>query len=216
MKRIAYFGGTFDPIHIGHLTIAREIVQLFELDRFYFLPAYHAPHKPERPPTSAFHRFAMLCIATQSEMNIGVSTIEVESGQRRYTIDTLPHLRAAHPNDKIFFVMGADSWADITTWREWETVLLTFDHIVVTRPGYEIRLDHVSDAVRKRVVDLRKTDRIGSRSDIPDLRIYMTDAAFIETSATELRADLNDGHLERDKELPTEVAKYIEKYELYK
>lgn len=216
MKRIAYFGGTFDPVHNGHLTIAREIVKLFELDKFYFLPAYHAPHKPERPPTSAFHRFAMLCLATRSEANIAVSTIEVESGQRRYTIDTLPQLRNTHPLDKIFFVMGADSWAEITTWREWETLLLNFDHIVVTRPGYEIRLDHVTDAVRERVVDLREVDRIRSKTDIPGFRIYLTDAAFFDTSATALRDDLNDGHLERDNELPTEVAKYIEKYELYR
>ncbi len=214
MHRIAYFGGTFDPVHNGHLSVGRVLTELFELDRFYFLPAFHAPHKPDRPPTSGYHRFAMLTLATQDERKLAVSTLELEKGEKRYTIDTLPELSSAHPDSRVFFVMGADSWADIRTWREWERVLLLTDHIVVTRPGYDISFDHVTDAVRKRIVDLRNgsTDQI---SDDQGRRIYITDAVRYEASATELRADLSDGELARKEDLPIEVANYIEKYELY-
>lgn len=215
MGRIAYFGGTFDPVHTGHLTIARSLVERFRLDRFNFLPAFHAPHKPDRPPTSGYHRFAMLSIATINDPRIGVSTLELDKRQKRYTIETLPELHALHPDSDVFFVMGGDSWKEICTWRDWEQVLLASNHIVVTRPGYEISLDHVTDAVRARIVDLRSTET-GTIMEPIGYRIFITDAVLYDTSATELREDLSDGHLDREDDIPAEVAKYIEKYELYK
>ena len=216
MKRIAFYGGTFDPVHCGHVTIARRLVSLFSLDRFIFLPAFHAPHKPERAPTSAFHRYAMLCLATQDLRQISVSTLELDHGKKRYTVETLPEITRSFPEAEVFFVMGADSWADICTWREWEQVLLMSNHIVVTRPGYEISFDHVTDAVRERIIDVR-----GSRS-VPlstarGLRIYITDAVVLEVSGTDIRDDIReDDRLDRDDDVPEEVAKYIEKYELYR
>ena len=214
MKRIAYFGGTFDPVHNGHLTIARSLVSLFAFDRFYFLPAFHAPHKPDRPPTSGYHRFAMLAIATHTDENIAVSTLELDKREKRYTIDTLAELHSLHPGSRVFFVMGADSWTDIRTWRNWENVLTAADIIVVTRPGYEISFDHVTDAARERIVDMRLTESVAMENG--GRRIYITDAVRYDASATELRTDLSDGHLERAEDLPLEVAKYIEKYELYR
>lgn len=216
MRRIAYFGGTFDPVHNGHLNVAYALSRKFGLDHFYFLPAYHAPHKPDRPPTSGYHRYAMLCLATQDATDISVSTLELEKGRTRFTIETLPELAAAHPEARTSFVMGADSWADIRTWRDWETVLLSSDHIVVTRPGYPIGWDHITDAVRERIVDVRGR----AHADIDDSpgkkHIFITDAVIYDASATELRDDLSDGHLERTDDIPPAVANYIEKYELYR
>jgi nicotinate-nucleotide adenylyltransferase len=209
MKRIAYFGGTFDPVHNGHLSVARSLIKLFNLDQFVFLPAFHAPHKPDLQPTSEFHRFTMLCLATENDENISVSTLELEKREKRYTIDTLQELNQMHLDDKIFFVMGADSWTDIRTWRDWENVLLSSNHIVVSRPGYEIKTDHVTDAVRERIVD-----QFG-HTNHPEPRIYFTDAVEYDTSATELRDDLSDGVLDRESDIPAAVAKYIEKYDLY-
>lgn len=215
MMRIAYFGGTFDPVHRGHLEIARSLISLFDLDRFCFLPAFHAPHKPDHPPTSGYHRFAMLALATRHEPKITLSTLELEKREKRYTIDTLAELHAAHPADRIFFVMGADSWADIRTWRDWQNVLLTSDHIVVTRPGFEISSDHVPDAVRQRIVDLRgQADRVQVADGT--MRIYFTDAVRDDISATQIRHDVaDDDVLDGTDAVAPEVAKYIEKYELY-
>ena len=215
MKRIAYFGGTFDPVHNGHISIARSLVSLFDLGRFFFLPAFHAPHKPDRPPTSALHRYAMLCLATHEDDKIAVSTLELEKREKRYTIETLPELQSLNSGSRVFFVMGADSWADIRTWREWENVLLSSDHIVVTRPGYEIEFDHVTDAVRDRIVDLRSGKEVIDENPGEE-KIYVTDAVRYDTSATELRDDLSDGRLDRENDIPAEVANYIEKYELYR
>jgi len=217
MNRIAFFGGTFDPVHNGHLHIARSLVDIFRLDRFYFLPAFHAPHKPDRVPTSAYHRFAMLSIATQQEPKVVVSTHELDRMEPRYTVDTVPELTKEFANSKLFFVMGADSWMDIRTWRQWEDLLLMTNHIVIARPGFEISQSHVSDVVRERIKDVRSLDK----GQIADLErdsdaIYLTDAVIFDTSSTILREDLSDGELERDEDVPVEVANYIEKYELYR
>jgi len=215
-KRIAFYGGTFDPVHCGHITVAKRLLLLFRLQEFVFLPAFHAPHKGDIKPTSAYHRFAMLALATSDEPQITISTLELDRAERRYTVDTLPEIIQRHPNADIFFVMGADSWVDILTWREWEKVLLMTNHIVVTRPGFEISTDHVSDAVRERIVDLRNS-RNTVKLDEPGQRIYITDAVKVDVSATAIREDVReDERLDNQDDVPEEVAKYIEKYELYK
>src|SRR4030095_11907049 len=211
MNRIAFFGGTFDPVHNGHLKIARTLVEFFRFDRFYFLPAFHAPHKADRKPTSACHRFAMLSIATKNDSSIFVSSHEIDRAVPRYTVDTIPELAAEFPEAELFFVMGADSWMDIRTWRRWEDLLLMTNYIVVARPGFEIDVSHVTDAIRKRIEDIRGMQKAPS-SDRDESSIYLTDAVHFDTSSTLLREDLRDGDLERDGDIPVEVAKYIEKY----
>ncbi len=215
MKRIAFYGGSFDPVHLGHLTIARELIRHFSLDEFVFIPAFHAPHKLERKPTSAFHRFAMLCVATNDDPRIKVSTIEIELPEKPFTVETLPRLKAAFQNTEIFFVMGADSWQDILTWREWEKVLLMTNHIVVSRPGYDIDFSHVTDEIRSRIVDLRGLDS-GFSSAETEQRIYITNAVNIQVSATEIRRKIQESTPGWRDELSDAVAKYIEKYQIYR
>jgi nicotinate-nucleotide adenylyltransferase len=216
MKRIAFYGGSFDPVHLGHLAIARELIRHFSLDEFVFIPAFHAPHKLERKPTSAFHRFAMLCVATNDDLNIKVSTIEIELPEKPFTVETLPRLKAAFTNTEIFFVMGADSWQDILTWREWEKVLLMTNHIVVSRPGYEIGFAHVSDVVRDRIVDLRGNDSAFFLPESRERHIFITDAVNMQISATAIRRQIRESTPGWRDELSDAVAKYIEKYQIYK
>ena len=216
MRRIAVLGGTFDPVHNGHLAIARALVGSFALDQFVFLPAFHAPHKAEQKPTSAYHRYAMLAIATSYEAKFTVSTVELDKGMTRYSIETIPELIEEYSNSKLYFVMGADSWMDIRTWKQWESVLTISDHIIVTRPGYDLTFEHVTADVRSRIVDLRGKDLKSVReSERASKSIYVTDAVEFDTSATEVREDFSDGNLDQENDVPLEVAKYIEKYELY-
>jgi nicotinate-nucleotide adenylyltransferase len=212
-KLIAVYGGTFDPVHCGHITVARRLINIFSFDEFVFLPAFHAPHKPDNKPTSAYHRFAMLALATKDESRMSVSTLELEHGKKRYTIETLPEILTRYADSTVFFVMGADSWRDITTWRDWERVLLMTNHVVVTRPGYVIGTEHVTASVRERIIDLRNQGVIDHDSP----HIYITDAVNLDVSATEIRDDVReDERLDRENDMPKEVAKYIEKYELYR
>lgn len=220
-RRIALYGGTFDPIHRGHLRVARGLSRIFSLDEVLFIPADVAPHKRVRNVTPALHRYAMLALATQEESGFLVSTIELDAPERPYTVETLSRMQETLGNDvQIFFIMGADSWMEITTWREWERVLALSNHIVVTRPGYEVGAAHVTPEIRERVVDLRGKNQEQAALEIAEgdgMKIYITDAVNVDVSATGIREAVRDG---RDadwlKFVQPPVANYIRKYGLYK
>lgn len=213
-RKIAFYGGSFDPVHRGHLAIGDALLSQFRLDEFVFIPAFHAPHKRRTKPTSAYDRYAMLCLATQGREDISVSRMEFDMPERPFSIETLGRLNEIYPNDQIFFVMGADSWMDIRTWREWEKVLSVSDHIVVTRPGYEIGFDHVTAEIRERIIDLRGGVRPNTESDIN--HIFITDAVSMDISATEIRGKIGTNDPTWRDDVPGEVANYIEKYQIYK
>ena len=218
MRRIALYGGTFDPVHNGHIAVAEGLSKLFALDEVIFIPAHVAPHKRESAVTPALHRYAMLALATQARDDFRVSTVELDKPERPYTWETLSAMREALGSDAaVFFVMGADSWADITTWREWERVLSLSNHIVVTRPGYELGTAHVTPAVRERIVDLRGGKGAGGVDDGGGgSRIYVTDAVQLDISATEVRRAVREGREEGwAKLVQPPVADYIRKYGLY-
>ena len=231
MKRIAFYGGSFDPLHTGHLTIAETLTELFELDEFVFIPAFHAPHKKRLKPTSAYQRYAMICLATNEFEKIKVSKMELDVPEKPYTIETLTKLKYEMPDAEIFFVMGADSWEEITTWRDWENVLTIVNIIVVTRPGYEIGFDHVTDKIRDRIVDMRQISnfKIQISEDSKDVKnkpnpqsairnpqsIFITDAVKIDISATEIRKNAREKKEDWQSQVPRAVAKYIKKYDIY-
>ncbi len=218
MKRIAFYGGSFDPLHIGHLAIARKLAENFDLDDFYFIPAFHAPHKKDKKVTSAFCRYAMLALATNEDQKIKISTIELDAPERPYTFETQAKLLTHYGDSEIFFVIGADSWNEITTWREWEKVLTQTNIIVVTRPDYEIEFSRVSDKIRETIADLRTPDqpKTGNKKPETKNRIYITDSVFLDVSATEIRHKIKNSENDWQKLVPEEVAKYVEKYNLYK
>lgn len=215
MRRIAFYGGSFDPPHKGHIAIAHALTKRFELDEFVFIPAFHAPHKTRKRPTSAYDRYAMLCLITEEEPHVKVSKMEIEMPERPYSVETLGRLKEELTDVEIYFVMGADSWMDITTWREWETVLSLTNHIVVTRPGYEIGFDHVSDAVRERIIDLRNGNHDQFPAETLGPKIYFTDAVELNISATDIRHKIAGGDASWEASVPRAVANYIKKYQIY-
>ncbi len=212
-RRIAFYGGTFDPVHSGHMDIARAVIGQFGLDEFVFVPAFHAPHKKRRKPTSAFHRFAMLCEASDAIDQTSVSTLEVEAPDRPYTIETIAQIKLSFPDDIVFLVIGADSWEEITTWREWESVLSSIDVIVMTRPGYDVGTDHVTEEIRERIVDIRGQKKPGF--GLNRKHIYVTDLVNKDISSTEIRASIRAGNDDWRSKVSPDVALHIMKYDLY-
>lgn len=212
-SRIAFYGGSFDPVHRGHLTIGEKLLELFRLDEFVFIPAFHAPHKLDKKVSSVFHRYAMLALATADKPEIKISTIELDAPERPFTIETQTKIETEiGEKTQIFFVIGADSWLDIKTWREWEKVLMMTNIIVVTRPDYEIAFSHITDEIRERIIDLRgaKTFEINENN-----RIYISDAVNLDISASEIRQKVRERINGWQDVVPSEVVNYIEKYELY-
>lgn len=212
-SRIAFYGGSFDPVHLGHLTIAEKLLELFKLDEFVFIPAFHAPHKLKKQVSAAFHRYAMLALATNNEAQTKISTIELDVPERPFTIETQTKIKAEiGDKTQIFFVIGADSWLDITTWREWEKVLTTTNIIVVTRPDYEITFSHVTDKIREKIIDLRGKTKFETGEMN---RIYFTDAVNLDISASVIREMAGKNIEGWQKFVPKEIVNYIEKYKLY-
>lgn len=196
-KRIALYGGTFDPVHLGHLEIARRVSEVFEIEQLLFIPAQMAPHKVGRPVTHPIHRYAMLALATQDDPRLAISTFELDAPDRRYTVDTIEHFqRELGDSTELFFIMGADSWSEITTWHEWQRLLSMTNHIVVTRPGYEVSLAQVGKFTE---------------------RIYITDVVMNDASATRIRQLASEGRTEElVNSLPGPVLEYIKKYGIYR
>jgi len=214
-RRIGIYGGTFDPVHLGHIEVAKSVLPLFELDLVLFVPALHAPHKLVRGVTSALHRYAMLALATQDDYRQVISTFELDAPNRRYTVDTIAHFAMEFgTSTELFFIMGADSWGEITTWRDWERLLSITNHIVVTRPHFELRTDHLPATVRERIIDVRGGQNVPRISESIELgTIFISDAVMVDISATEIRQMTNEQVLTL---VPAPVAEYIRKYGLYK
>lgn len=221
-KRIALYGGTFDPVHVGHTALARRLLELFSLDEVLFIPAHVAPHKRDREVTPALQRYAMLALATQGEERFRISTVELDAPEKPYTVGTLEGFaETMGKSARLFFVMGADSWQEITTWREWERVLTLTDHIVVTRPGYELSVSHVTPAIRERVVDLRGRGSASVAEGLQEAdgtRVYFSDAVEMDVSATAIRRAAHDGGggAGLGELVAPPVAEYIRKYGLYR
>ena len=185
---LAIFGGTFDPIHNAHLMVAREAAQKFHLDKVLFIPAAHPPHKPEVGGDDYHHRLRMVELACGGERLFEASSLESGSAQS-YSIDTIEKLRATlGPDDRLFFVIGADAFADITTWHRWKDVVADVEFIVVTRPGHEY-------------------------SAPAEAHVHRLDTLALPVSSSEIRRQLADG--ESPSELPPKVLDYIRLNNLY-
>ncbi|MHA6795833.1 nicotinate-nucleotide adenylyltransferase [Pseudonocardia bannensis] len=144
-RRIGVMGGTFDPIHNGHLVAASEVADRFELDEVLFVPTGEPWQKTERRVSPAEDRYLMTVVATASNPRFQVSRVDIDRGGPTYTADTLADLHAAMPDAQLFFITGADALSQILSWRKVDE-LFTYAHFVgVTRPGYELGDDHLPE-----------------------------------------------------------------------
>ena len=216
-RRIAAFGGTFDPVHNGHVEIVRAIVQNFRLDQLLIVPAHRPPHKDPRGIADAYHRYAMAALATREEPRVIVSTIELEAPEHPYTFETIERLRSSvGAGTRLFFVMGADSFQEINTWREPARLLSSTDVIIVTRPGNDVKSSHLDDRFKSTVVDLREREaELKIPEGASDHHIYVTGYVNNSASSTEIRQRVRDGE-SIEGLVPPRVADYINKYELYR
>ena len=218
-RRIGAYGGTFDPLHNGHLEVARAVARNFALDELLIIPAHRPPHKISRSISDAYHRHAMAVLATLDEPRMKVSTIEIEAPERPYTFETIERLRGVYGSQtSLFFVMGADSFEELNTWREPERILANANLIVAARPGYDVKRSHLSAVFMSKIIDLRKNRDRGFQlpgGQMNDCRVYLTDYVNIDISATDIRQRRRDGAT-IDGLVPPRVADYVEKYELYR
>jgi nicotinate-nucleotide adenylyltransferase len=202
--RIALFGGTFDPPHLGHLAVATAAADAFHLDEILFAPAARQPLKSHPSPTSFDHRLAMVTLACANDRRFQPSTIDAPrpDGQPNYTVDTLAHLRQSMPDATLFNLVGADSFLSLPHWRDPLRLLSLAEWIVVSRPGSSL------DAWRDDLSPLQLTPSQRNR-------IHLLETVHEDISATSLRERLHTGDPCADL-LPAKVSSYILTHQLYR
>jgi len=142
-RRLGVMGGTFDPVHHGHLVAASEVQARFDLDEVVFVPTGEPWQKTSRVVSKAEDRYLMTVIATASNPRFSVSRVDIDRDGPTYTVDTLTDLKAAHPDADLFFITGADALEQIVSWRRAADVVHLAHFIGVTRPGYELNGQHL-------------------------------------------------------------------------
>ena len=134
--RLGVLGGSFDPVHNGHLALAQEAKKKFKLDRIIFIPAFQSPHKTNQTPMDAFHRVQMLELALDDEPCFQISRIELDREGLSYTIDTIDALKAIHDPAELFLILGIDAFKTLDTWKDSSRLTETCHLLVSTRPGH--------------------------------------------------------------------------------
>ena len=135
--KLGVLGGTFDPIHIGHLILAQEAYIELGLERVIFVPAANPPHKDPRTVSPAHHRFRMVELAVEGDPRFYVSDLELKRPGKSYTVDTLRYLKELWPGSELFLLIGADNLRELPTWKDYEELFLLSEVVVAHRPGAE-------------------------------------------------------------------------------
>ena len=233
--KIGLFGGTFDPIHRGHIALARAAREQFGLARVLFVPAHIPPHKQKQPLSSFAHRYAMVTLATAGEKVFIPSLLEAPSEDlplspnksakpgappANYTIDTIRRLKMSLKKiDQVFFLIGVDAFRDIAKWHESEALFAECEFIVASRPGYSLAdiANSLPEKLRPAVHITRPFEKQPAKGDLVwnGVAIHVLDGVHQAISATAIREAVAAGK-PLGKFVDPAVADYLKKTELYK
>ncbi len=198
MARVGLLGGTFDPVHVGHLIMAEATRNALDLDWIEFIPARIPPHKADEPVTNTEHRVGMLQSAIDGNDAFRLNAVELDRPGPSFTVDTLNELTVTRPDDAFHFIIGSDSLNDLPKWREPARIVALVELAVIIRPGNEPALTDLDAA-------------------IPGIagRIAMVDAPLLDISSTRLRAQIQANRSVRY-QTPDAVIAYIERERVYR
>ena len=223
--KIALFGGTFDPIHRGHVVVARAAAARFGLKQVWFIPADIPPHKQKIPITSFHHRYAMVALALAGEKDFLPSLLEARSPDSRdnkpsYSIDTVRRVKQSlRKSDRLYFLIGMDAFKDIAKWYKAEELLAECDFIVAARPGYSLAdvATSLPEKLRPRqdVTKLFRREKMAGPLVLSGATLHMLPETHENISATQIRAAVDRGGALK-RLVPDAVAEYIHKERLYK
>jgi nicotinate-nucleotide adenylyltransferase len=222
---VALFGGTFDPVHVGHIAVAQAAQKRFHLDAVHFIPSSRPPHKTKMALTPFLHRYAMVALACADHATFKPSVAEAEMDGATprvfYTIDTVRRFRREHPEDHLYFIVGADQFLELPTWKSYESLLDCCDFIIASRPGFKL------DALRL-VIPPEKLGRDNAgapgsaghaatpgKITLRKSAIYMLNTVSSHVSSTEIRSRL-DAHKNIHGLVPARVEEYILGQALYR
>jgi nicotinate-nucleotide adenylyltransferase len=233
---IGLFGGSFDPIHRGHVSLAKVAADRYSLHKVLFVPAGVPPHKQKHPLTPFIHRYAMVALATQNEKRFVPSLLEAPDPQPapagrqksavpaqpapNYTIDTVHRLRTVlKKSDKIFFLIGVDAFRDIAKWRDAPALLAECEFVVASRPGYSLRdvAEALPEDLRPPAAVTRPFHKQPATGDLvlPGVTLHLLEGVHQNVAATTIRAAATQGK-PLARWLDPQVAAYVKKMDLYR
>ncbi len=216
-QRLGILGGTFNPIHLGHLAAAEEVRDRLKLEKVIFIPSFLPPHKSEEDMPSAVQRQDMVLLAIQGNPHFTMSDVEIRRGGRSYTVDTIEALRRAYIGAELYFITGLDSFLEIGTWKEWERLMELCAFVVLSREGYGFR-DIAKLAFLKApehdlaALDGREKEQAVIRTG--NMRVHLERIPFYDISSTDIRTRVRTGRSIKY-HLPEVVEHYIIENKLY-
>jgi nicotinate-nucleotide adenylyltransferase len=224
--RLGVMGGTFNPIHYGHLAAANEVCEVFALDTVVFVPAAVPPHKDLAAITDPRHRLMMATLATISHPHFAVSSVEIDRPGASYTVDTVAQLKDLYQEQKaIYFIVGIDAFADIAAWRQPDVLLGSCHTIVTSRPRYDVH--ELVPSTLRQVSEIHphaSFEPLASRQLLGGVsfqvrgtpyQIYLQEVSGLDISSTDIRQRVKTGRSIRYL-LPDSIDSYIGKYQLYR
>lgn len=191
--KIGFLGGSFDPVHFGHLLAAQDAYEQYQLDRLIFVPAAQAPLKPNETQSSAEDRLAMLRLATEWDRRFEVSDLELRRGGVSYTVDSARHFRGLFPHDQLYWIIGGDQLPKLHLWKDVAELAQLVEFIFLERPGFPVK----------------------AKPEIPGLRLHRCDGHLLAISSTELRERTRRG-LSLDYFVPHKAIIQIKEHSLYR
>ena len=212
-RRIAVYGGSFDPFHLGHLVPMVRAQETFLFESVYFVPAGSPPHKNSAPLTPVTHRLAMVAMATLPYENFYTSDDEVFAPQPTYSVETVRRFQARFPDSTFYFILGSDSFSQIASWELWEE-LVDSVHLVVLHRAHMWGAELESRVPEMLVSRMRVVEPFEEVPDAKELTVYLLNHEPFPISGTSIRNRQRRGLPIREL-VPHEVHSYIEKYGFY-
>jgi nicotinate-nucleotide adenylyltransferase len=191
--KIGFLGGSFDPVHFGHLLAAQDALEQQKLDRLILVPAAQAPLKPTEVQSSAEDRLGMLRAAVEWDKRFDISDVELRRGGVSYTIDSARYFRGLYPNDDLYWIIGGDQLPKLHLWKDVRELAQIVEFIFLERPGFPVK----------------------AKPDIPGLRLHRCDGHLLAISSTELRERTRQ-NLSLDYFVPHKAIVYIKEHALYR
>jgi nicotinate-nucleotide adenylyltransferase len=206
------FGGTFNPIHWGHLRGAEEIREAFSLSEVVFIPAAIPPHKMAGEVIEARHRLEMVRLATATNPHFSTTDIELLRSGKSYSIDTIRYFQE-RCSDPLFFILGGDAFVEIETWKEFQNLFSLCNFVVMTRPGSQ--KDTLTSSLPKSLTHVFRYDKeIGVWIHLSSHTLYFKEITFLDISSTKVRDLIEQGESVRYL-IPAEVEAYVKEHGLY-
>jgi nicotinate-nucleotide adenylyltransferase len=212
-KKIGILGGTFNPIHKGHIKAAEKVIKEFFLDKILFIPSYIPPHKKNSHIAPPQHRFNMVRTAIDEYSDFIPSRIEIDAKEKSYSIITLDKIKKSNPEAQIFFILGIDAFLEIETWKDTKDLLEKYSFIVISRPGFDLKnaKNILGGRYKNKMIEVKTPIK---KEDMKCYNIFLFHMDSLDIASSDIRNRIKRGKSIHGM-VPRNVERYIKENKLY-